>query len=219
MHAIRVVDRTADSLALRWTEVHGGGHDLYYQVNACSSAGCSLVDENAPRTHATYAIVGHYQLHRRTAQSGFALLDATPTVAQYVDRDLQPDTTYYYAVEFCSDNDCSARTDETGGITESDGPVDVPATPAGFEGEKIDISLGGDDARVRWIGAEGATYYEVHQGGNTFSLDAEVSAPQTSYYDGSPNRDFLGGYITTSYRVRACNKAGCSAFTDTVTMD
>ncbi len=218
-HAIRVVDRTENSLALRWTEVHGSGGELYYEISACSGAECSLIGDNVPFAQASYLVVGHYRLHRRTAESGYTLMDATPTVAGYVDEALPPDTTYYYAVEFCNEVECSARSDETGGITEAEGPVDVPATPIGFEGEKVDISGDGDDARVAWVGVEGATYYEVHQGLDSPRLDAKISAPQSSYYDDSPQRGSFGTYITTSYRVRACNKAGCSAFSGAVTLE
>ena len=60
----------------------------------------------------------------------------------------------------------------------------------------------------------GATYYEVYQGSG---FDAEISAPQAHYYDDSPN-SFFGAFETTSYKVMACNKAGCSAFSERVTV-
>ena len=71
-----------------------------------------------------------------------------------------------------------------------------------------------DDAGLTWDAVEGATYYEVYQDAD---LDAEVSAPLTSYRDYSPN-EFLG-FDTTSYKVRACNKAGCSPFSEVVTLE
>ena len=83
-----------------------------------------------------------------------------------------------------------------------------------FGGMKVNVPLATDDARVTWSAAPGATYYEVYQESN---FDAEISAPQTGYRDYSPN-SFLGAFQTTSYKIRACNKAGCSAFSERVTV-
>ncbi len=210
-----VIDRSEDSLSLRWAEVHGGSVNLRYQVVACNGDFCS------PAAVATlsYVDIGVYHLQRRTADSQFALVRGDLTLAQHVDQNLDPDTTYYYTVQYCNDAGCSPPSDETGGVTEAEGPVDPPATPSGFVGDKIDVSGRGDDARVSWLTVEGATWYEVHQDSDGYSLDARISAPHTSHYDDQPNRGPLGTYWTTSYKVRACNKAGCSSFTDVVTLD
>ena len=216
---INVIDRSDDALWLRWPDVHGGVRKLQYYVVACDQTGCSSTDERPIAARVSYAVVGRYQLHRRSVDSQYAVVRDDLTLAQYVDEGLEPSTVYYYTVQFCHDAKCSALSDEMGGLTESDGPVDPPSPPTGFQGQKIDISLGGDDAWVSWFAVEGATYYEVHQGPDVFDLDAQISAPQTSFYDDHPNRDFFGGYYTTSWKVRACNKAGCSPFSDVVTLD
>ena len=166
-----------------------------------------------------YSFVGQYQLHRRTEQSQFELLETTSTRTEHVDADVRPDSIYFYKVQYCTDIECSTLSNESGGVTEAVGEVAVPQMPAGFRGEKIDVSGGGDDARVHWSGTEGATYYEVYQDSDATWPDAEISAPQSSYRDSSPNRGPFGTYLTTGYRVRACNKAGCSALTDFVKLD
>lgn len=212
---VEVIDRSEDSLSLRWAEVHGDSVYLRYQVAACHSDFCST----AAVATLSFVDIGRYLLHRRTADNQFAVVRDDLTLGQYVDQNLDPDTTYYYTVQYCNDAGCSPQSDETGGLTEAQGPVDRPPTPSGFRGEKIDITAGGDDARVSWLTVEGATWYEVEQGGISFKLDARISAPQTSHYDGKPNRGVFGTYQTTRYKVRACNKAGCSSFTDVVTLE
>ena len=82
----------------------------------------------------------------------------------------------------------------------------------------MSVFLAFDDASVTWSAVPGGTYYEIYQGSD---FDAEISAPQTHYYDASPNSDFdiiEGGFQTTRYKARACNKAGCSEFSETVTV-
>ena len=80
------------------------------------------------------------------------------------------------------------------------------------------MSLATDDAKIIWEEVDGATYYQVYQSdsrGRGEKLDAEVSAPETSYYDLHPESFWLR-FEATSYRVKACNKAGCSEFSERV---
>ena len=145
------------------------------------------------------------------------MIESNVATKEYVDRGLDPDTTYYYTAKSCNSCGCSNfAVNAVGVITESDGPVSVPSTPTGFIGRKVSVT-GPDHAEVSWQSSPGATFYQVYQGtpgGSEWELDAEVSAPATEYRDYSPNT-FLGGFDDTSYRVRACNKAGCSEFTNT----
>ena len=47
-----------------------------------------------------------------------------------------------------------------------------------------------------------------------------MNAPlEAESFDISPNRAFFGEYTLTSWKVRTCNKAGCSAFTNIVTIE
>jgi len=218
---------------------HGEFGTLYYGAcvdplpdeinpnNNCSSAvgieiylsppSGSVVD----RTHEslTSNIVGSgqasYQIYRGHTEGGdYDLvrdLSASTEVTRYVDGGLDPNTVYYYKAIACNGPVCSEESSEWGGLTEVAGPVDIPAVPD-IRGEKVNIPFGTDKARVHWDVVSWATYYRVYHDDD---LDAEVSAPATSYFDNNPNT-FFGAYQTTSYRVKACNKAGCSDFSDTV---
>ena len=176
-----------------------------------------------------------YELRRSTRQgSGYITIE--PTVVEipnaigvtYIDSGVQPGTTYYYVVRACRNTTCSDPS-EVAGITEVDGQAAIPDAPTGLSGERVNIRLGSDDARIWWSPVDGATYYEVYQGGidglfrdivtdlffGDYTLDAAVFAPKTTYYDGDPNK-VLFAFETTYYRVRACNKAGCSELSASV---
>ena len=207
--SIKVVDRTSDSLTAKWFDRN---EINYYWVTACNSAGCSDI---ANSSSASFRLgTQYYQLSRSLSrEGGYTLLESRLTGSSLVDQDLQPSTIYYYRIVGCNDDGCSDPS-QTGGLTESDGTVDIPSTPTGVQGDKVRRLFWPDDARVSWNMVEGATYYKVYQGSK---LEVEVSAPQVSYYDGSPNR-FLGAFSSTSYKVQACNKAGCSPFSESVTV-
>ena len=192
---IVVVDRTSDTATLSVEEFE-------------------LPDSQQPFSHEWRRSDG--------GESGpFDLIESNVATREYVNHGLDPDTTYYYTANACNSCGCSEFAfSPVGVITESDGPVNVPSIPTGFVGRKINVTWAPDDAQVAWQISPGATYYEVYQGsasGRDWKLDAEVSAPATEYRDYSPNT-LLGGFDDTFYRVRACNKAGCSEFTDTVTI-
>ena len=207
--SIKVTDRSSNSLTVRWSD---WADTNYYWVTACNSAGCSEIANSSSSSYPLGA--QYYQLSRSLSrESGFTLLQSRSTDSSLVDQELEPSTIYYYRILGCNDYGCSDPS-QTGGLTESDGTVDIPSTPTGVQGDKVRRLFWPDDARVSWNMVEGATYYKVYQGSK---LEVEVSAPQVSYYDGSPNRIF-GALASTSYKVQACNKAGCSPFSESVTV-
>ena len=96
-----------------------------------------------------------------------------------------------------------------------DGPsaLEPPATPAGLSVAKVDIPFAFDDIWVTWDAVPGATWYEVyHSTGGDF--DFEHSVTTHGYLDEYPN--IVPGLLD-SYRVRACNAAGCSDFSSRAT--
>ena len=207
--SIKVVDRTSDSLTVKWFDRN---EINYYWVTACNSAGCSDIANSSSASFRLGA--QYYQLSRSLSREGeYSLLESRLTGSSLVDQDLQPSTVYYYRIVGCNDDGCSDPS-RTGGLTESDGDVDIPPIPTGVEGKKVKLRFFPDNARISWDTVAGATYYKVYQGSQ---FETEVSAPQVSYYDASPNR-FLGGFSSTSYKVQACNKAGCSLSSESVTV-
>ena len=210
----KVIDRTSDTLTLSWP------YDmrLYYWITACGNEGCSETSDYVARLHPQ-----HYLIHRQpeggtTQEIRRSDLGDPP---QYVDKGLQPSTVYYYWVQACVDYGCSDASDKTAGLTESDGPVDVPSSPT-LQGEKHVQSWASDSATVTWESMAGATYYELLYGStpsSTFKLAFEISAPiEAQTYRTPNNSGFLGGYSVTSWKVKACNKAGCSPFSNIVTI-
>ncbi len=157
----------------------------------------------------------YYEIRRRAATAPVEWTELGRLDSRTLnDHGLDQDATYYYSAKGCNSVGCTGYSGEIGGVTESAGQVNVPSVPTGVRGRKVNLYARTDDARVTWSAAPGATYYEVYQGSR---FDAEISAPQTGYNDGSPN-SFFGAFEATSYKVRACNKAGCSAFSERVTV-
>ena len=88
----------------------------------------------------------------------------------------------------------------------------VPGTPSGLRLMKIDIPLAPDDIEVAWNAVPGAAWYELYHAveGGQFTFKARATSP--AYHDESP-----GWLVADFYKVRACNNAGCSAFSAVVT--
>ena len=238
-YGVQVIDRTSDALTIAW-RVQMGRSQHFYWVTACNNTGCSPVADSLrsssvaqPREIISEGVSArYYQIYRQPKGGESQQIRYTPEELlatlnhhQYIDEGLQPSAIYYYTVAACNDSGCSDSEAVAAGLTESDGPVDAPSTPTGFRGEKIDISGGTDQARVTWNAVEGATYFEVYQGSR---LDAGISAPLQPYcmgkggsggcyQDRRPNSS-LFAFRTTTYKVRACNKAGCSSFSGIVTV-
>ena len=143
---------------------------------------------------------------------------------KYRDDGLQPSGVYHYKARACNARGCSPSSEEGAGTTEAVGTVDVPSAPMGIQGKRTGelTSTGSEIPEVIWNAVDGATYYEVYElHGSLFdsemNLDAEVSAPRISYTDIEPDhQDFSSG---ATYQVSACNKAGCSALSESVNID
>ena len=211
--AVQVTGRTPNSLTIEWrpsrvAQDHGY---ITYSVTACNTTGCS--DSFSPNAQVGVPHdIKQFELRRSSLEDpagGGPVAMEIPTGGKYRDDGLQPSTIYSYELRACSDTGCSPPT-QVAGLTEAVGDVDIPAAPTGIRGRKVDVFFDTDDAEVFWDEVDGATYYEVYQGQGS---DAQVSAPKTSYYDGSPRSSF-GAFVATSYRVKACNKAGCSPFSE-----
>ena len=152
----------------------------------------------------------HYAVQRRNAtESGeWMNMEVPYTDGRFEDQRLNEDSTYYYAVQACNAVGCSRLSHETGGVTESSGRVDPPAAPllSAETSTRSVLFISITDINLSWNAVGRATYYEVYRGDE---LAAQVSAPRTTWW----SSDHLA-----SYRVKACNKAGCSPFSNSGTL-
>ena len=113
-----------------------------------------------------------------------------------------------------------------------DGPA--PSVPTGVKAGRARSSVG--DTEIQWDAEDGATYYELWKGGalpSVFRLEEEIPDSGWSYdFDDDEFRrnskikaidsvisGLFGITYTTSWKVRACNKAGCSPFSKIVTVE
>ena len=87
----------------------------------------------------------------------------------------------------------------------------LPA-PTGLSASTVDIAFAPDDVHLVWNHVAGAAWYEVWHApaGGQWALKGRPAIP--AYRDLSPSWLFAD-----SYRVRACNDAGCSASSAAVT--
>lgn len=200
----------------------------WYRVKACNRAGCSelsapdsgyaagegvaQVPTGVSATDGTYtdrvrvtwtASLGatSYQVWRDVAQGGPYNLRGTVTGTTYDDLDAAPGVVYWYRVKACNAAGCSAFSAPDSGYT-------FPSAPDPATNVSASDGTYSDRVRVTWTAAAGAANYEVHRAeseGGTYERRATVTG--TSYDDTAVT---VG--TTYWYRVKACNTAGCSAF-------
>ena len=162
-------------------------------------------------------VESHYAVRRRNATGSgeWVEMDVRYTDGRFEDQGLNADSTYHYALKACNAAGCSELSSETGGVTESSGQVEAPVAPS-LDGERVRDRV---IASLSWTQIAGATYYEIYQDDE---LDARVSAPQTAVHDYSPNSGYVlfagSTFRKTTYHVKACNKAGCSPFSNSITL-
>ena len=227
----KVVDRTSTSLTLELTG--WGPVTRHYLITACNHAGCSPMDQDnissfetetyfkVRRLTGTYPGGGYYLSKNDPVESVHPPGKSRENPYRHNAQGLLPDADHHFLVWECDLAGCSNSSDLTAGRTEADGPVEVPLSPV-LQGEKIEIRQASDYARVSWEPVETATYYELWKGSRPdlpFELAEEISAPLEFQSFSTPvNRKTFGEYSLTSWKVRACNQAGCSPFSNIVTI-
>ena len=237
---LKVIERTSDSITIAWPERY---HSHHYWFAACTDVGCSAIntDYTPDGFVATTRVLPRYYLIYRQPKGltekeiKYAPMGARADHFRYTDTGLEANTIYFYRIYACNDSGCSEGHMFAEGQTEAQGPVNPPASPTGFKAEEVEKGEAPENAGASWNEVEGATYYEVWRGtdpSRPLTLHMTLSAPvmlrcsgqedssRACYNDGTLNRHNVGiAFSTTSYKVRACNKAGCSPFTETVTLD
>ncbi len=86
------------------------------------------------------------------------------------------------------------------------------AAPTGVRVQKVDIPLAPDDIDVSWNVVPGATWYELWHATPGTQWVWKATVGSTRYRDTEPDWLFADHYTT-----RACNDAGCSAFSAVAT--
>ena len=113
-----MADRTSHSLTIAW------------------AGPIPQANENPP----TY-----YDLQRSLSEDGdYSDVAAGIASTEFVDREVKPDSIYYYKVRACNSLGCSPWSSVTGGVTESTGAVSIPEAPAFLIAEKKDTQSWGD---------------------------------------------------------------------------
>lgn len=145
-----------------------------------------------------------YEIHRDTSSGFSTSLQVTigPDNEEYIDENASTGTQYYYKVRAKNDNGTSGFTTEatiTAGLP--------PDTPQNFSVDNVNDST--NEVDLSWDDVSSETSFEVFRDG---ALITTLSADTTTYTDVAPDDN-----TSYEYKVRACNGAGCSDFSNTDT--
>lgn len=207
-----------------------------YQIRACNAAGCSdyegpavettLVGQQSPpppdgltatalsssevrvewndnsSNEDEFRIERRRQSESNFVEAGRAGADATT----FDDDGLAAGVTYVYRVQACNEAGCSSFSGEATATTPAPSP---PSAPSNLTAQGISE----DEIRLEWSdNSDNETRFEVQRrqgGGGPFDAVATVDADETSYVDSGLKDD-----QRYTYRIRACNAAGCSGFSN-----
>jgi len=192
-----------------------------YNVKACNSAGCSAISAGASATApaaipaapanvsassiAGYAYVSWSAVSGATSYRILKVNGMTPavttTATDYADTSTTVGNTYTYQVSACNSSGCSNPV-TTNAVTVAAPPPNMPTT--------LSVTPGNNALTISWPAVSGATYYSLQRSptGSGFPV---ASIASTSYVDSG-----LPPSTTYSYNLRACNSAGCSAWSSPV---
>ena len=147
-----------------------------------------------------------YDLQRATGAADFRFLvhRANP-VHDYTNTGLASDTTYRYRVRACNDSGCSRYSNARSGTTAEFSLLAVPNPPV------ITSVIAVFQLNIKWTNVPGATAgYVLARSTSAAGVYAAIARPGqnvTTYADNG-----LAGNTTYYYKVKACDKSGCSAY-------
>jgi hypothetical protein len=206
------------------------GTSYTYRVQACNDGGCSPFAGEAQATTPALPVPdapgglsatatqdeaeitlawtdnsdneSEFRIERRgPGESQFTLLATTASdVVTYLDEAVDPDGTYVYRVAACAAGGCSAFSNQSSATTYPVAPSGLQATAQ--SSSRIDLTWTDNSATETQFRIERRT------GGGSFAQVATEGANATSHSDGG-----LAAETSYTYRVRACNGGGCSAYT------
>ena len=196
----------------------------YYQLEACSGNECSgrspavgtapampspmaatQSDSAISITWSAVAGATHYKLYRATVSGGsLTPIGGKITATEYIDGNLDANTSYYYRLESCNDNGCSGRSLEVSETTAPETPEmpGTPETPTAVAQSESAIS-------ISWSAVAGATHYKLYRsatsGGSFTQIGGDIAA--TDYVDDND----LAANTSYDYQLESCNDNGCSS--------
>ncbi len=124
------------------------------------------------------------------------------TAPPYQDKSVNESTAYVYSIRSKNDKGVSQKSPELN-VTTPQCPTNPPSTPTGLNATVISCS----QIDLTWDAVTTATSYEIYRNGTKIN---SVTSPNYSDTGLQPN-------TTYSYTVSACNNAGCSPDTSSVT--
>ena len=188
-----------------WCDLAGSaGAAVPYQLPATPTLSM-VAQEGGTTVSVTWNAVSgatSYKLYRSTVSGGeYAQIgDDEISALSYLDRGLTPETAYFYQLEACNFDGCSAPS-----LPVSVSLVVAPARPSAPSAS----AQSDTEILVTWSAVSGATSYNLYR--STVSSgeyaqigDGEISA--LNYLDSG--RSASTEYF---YQLEACNSAGCSA--------
>ena len=202
--------------------------DYTYRVSACNAGGCasSTVTAStplAPPTGLSASAVSdtridlswsdqssaesEYRIERRVSGGTFAeVAIKAANSTSHEDTGLAPSTTYEYRVRACDAGDCSAYSAEASATTDV---VPPPAAP----GSLVATVISPTQVDLTWTDVATESGYTVErssEAGTSYAEIATLAADVTSYSDAA-----AAEATEYTYRVSACNSAGCASSTVT----
>ena len=193
------VDGSGQTLSGTWCDIAGSAGRALYQLPATPTMLTVDARRGETMVDVTWAEVPgatSYKLYRSTVSSGdYAQVGGDISEPLYEDSGLSEGTEYYYRLEACNFDGCSAPSSPVSDIT---APV-APAAPTvtAVSSTQIDIS---------WDEVPGATSYAISRSETSGGVYRSV----ISLIGRSHQDTGLGSGIEYFYVLNACNSGGCS---------
>jgi hypothetical protein len=149
--------------------------------------------------------VAWYLIERRPGGAAFGVIDSVAAgTLTYTDTGLDAGTEYTYRVEACNAGGCSGYSNEASATT----GVAAPGPPSGLQATAVSQS----QVNLAWTASTGTveTYrIERRTASGSFAVIATVGGGTLAHQDTG-----LDAGTEYTYRVEACNAAGCSGYSN-----